>query len=235
MTDVALPQAGQPRAGSPRRPAGRGPGARGRGALARRSAARLPLDLALPRAGVRGGRRLHRPGQLRDEHRGRREVRLPAAVGDPLLEPDGDAHPDDEREARHRDRDEPAGGLPRALQPPGVDRPLGAGRGDRDGHRPRRVHRRRARAQPALRDRPVLGRGADRDHRVRDPGAADALRLPPSRGGHRRACRRHHRGVRLPGLPRRPLGLRHREGPVHPQFARHGEHSDRGLGSLARR
>ena len=34
-------------------------------------------------------------------------VRLPAALGHPRLEPDGDADPDDEREARHRDRRQP--------------------------------------------------------------------------------------------------------------------------------
>ena len=37
------------------------------------------------------------------------------------------------------------------LPPAGLGRPVGAGRADRDGHRPGRVRRRRGRAQPALR------------------------------------------------------------------------------------
>ena len=60
-------------------------------------------------------RRLRRPGQLRDEHGRRRAVRLPAAVGDPHGQPDGDGDPVDEREARDRHGDEPARGLPRAV------------------------------------------------------------------------------------------------------------------------
>ena len=49
---------------------------------------------AAARPGLRRRGRLRRPGQLRHEHRRRREVRLPAAVGDPRREPHGDAHPD---------------------------------------------------------------------------------------------------------------------------------------------
>ena len=45
-------------------------------------------------------------------------VRLPADVGGPDGEPDGDAHPVDVGEARHRHRHEPARGLPGALLPP---------------------------------------------------------------------------------------------------------------------
>ena len=57
---------------------------------------------------LRRRRRLHRPRQLRHQHRGRRQVRLHARVGDRRREPDGDARPVPEREDRHRDRHEPA-------------------------------------------------------------------------------------------------------------------------------
>ena len=63
--------------------ADRAPARRGSAGARRRAA----------RPGVRRRGRLRRPGQLRHEHRRRREVRLPAAVGDPRGEPDGDADP----------------------------------------------------------------------------------------------------------------------------------------------
>ena len=160
------------------------------------------------RACVRRVRRLHRPGQLRHEHRRRLEVRLHARVGDRRLEPDGDAHPDAVREARHRHRTEPPRGLPRALLAPDVARAVGAGRGDRDGDGPRRVPRRCDRLPPALRHRP-LPRDADhgRDD-VRDPRAA-TLRLQAVRG-------RDHR------LRRRDRGVLHRRALVRPPAARDG-------------
>ena len=43
------------------------------------------------------------------------------------------------------------GGVPGRVPAPGDRRPVDPGRGDRDGHRPGRVHRRRAGAEPALR------------------------------------------------------------------------------------
>ena len=95
--------------------------ARGGSPLARRAhARRFARILAVPRPGVHRRRRLHRPGQLRDQHRGRGEVRLPAAVGRPRGEPDRDGRPDAVGEARHRHRQEPSRALPRALQPPHV-------------------------------------------------------------------------------------------------------------------
>ena len=57
----------------------------------------------VPRPGVHRLRRLHRPGQLRDEHRRRLAVRLHARLGDRRLEPDGGADPDALGEARDRD------------------------------------------------------------------------------------------------------------------------------------
>ena len=80
--------------------------------------------------------------------------------------------------------------------------PLAAGRGGRDGHRPGRVRRRRARLPPALRHAAAARRAAHRHRRVRDPGRRAARRAPP-RGGHHRA-RGHHRGrLRVPDLPTR--------------------------------
>ena len=126
---------------------------------------------AVPRAGVHRVRRLHRPGQLRDQHRRRLEVRLHARLGDRRLEPDGDADPDAVGEARHRDRQEPARGLPRPVLAPHVVPALGAGRGDRDGDRPGRVPRRRDRLPPAARDEPVR---LDGPHRRSPPSRSSA-------------------------------------------------------------
>ena len=68
-------------------------------------------------------------------------------------------------------------------------RPVAAGRGDRDRHRPRRVRRRRDRAQPALRRAAVRRRPDDRGRRVRDPRAADP-RAPQVRARDHRLPRR---------------------------------------------
>jgi hypothetical protein len=45
------------------------------------------IQAGAARPGIRGGHRLHRSRQLRDEYPGRRGVRVPAAVGRPLGEP----------------------------------------------------------------------------------------------------------------------------------------------------
>ena len=86
-----------------------------RAPLARRALAWHRAPLALPRPGVHRRRRLHRPGQLRHQHRRRSQVRLSAALGGGRGEPDRDADPDAVGEARDRDRQEPAGALPRDL------------------------------------------------------------------------------------------------------------------------
>ena len=105
---------------------------------------------------------VYRPGQLRHEHRGRREVRLPALLGGRLRELDGDAGADALREAGDRDRPQPAGDLPRQLSPTGVVRALAPGGGDRDGDRPGRGPRRRARPQPSVRHAALPRRAAGR-------------------------------------------------------------------------
>ncbi len=126
-----------------------------------------PRAARAARAGVRRGGRLHRPGQLRDEHRGRRQVRLPARVGDHRREPDGDARAVPVGEGRHRDRAEPAGAVSRA--PAAADHlgAVGAGGDHRDRDRPGRVRRRGDRAQPAVRRAAVRRRADHRGGRVR--------------------------------------------------------------------
>ena len=184
--------------------AGRGPRAAGSGAIAERRAPRPARAAAVPRPGLHRGRRLRRSGQLRDQRRGRREVRLPAPVGDHRRQPDGDAHPVDERQARHRNRQEPARAVPRAVREAHRVRALAAGRGDRDGDGHRRVRRRCGGSQPAVRH-PALHRGADHRRRgLRHPGAAVA-RLPRARGCHRGSRRRDRGRLRLPGVVRRSV------------------------------
>ncbi len=74
-------------------------------------------------------------------------------------------------EGRPRDRQQPAGAVPRAAAASRFVRAVGAGRADRDGDRPRRVHRRGDRAQPAVRRAAVRRRPDDRRRRVRHPRA----------------------------------------------------------------
>ena len=150
-------------------------------------------DLAVPRPGLHRRRRLHRPRQLRHQHRRRRQVRLPAALGRARGEPDRDAGPDPVGEARDRHRQEPRRALPRAL--------LRAAPRSASGCRPswsrwrlrhRRGRRRRARPQPALRHPALPGRADRRRRRLRDPRPA-AEGLPPARGGDLGAGRRRRR------------------------------------------
>ena len=124
---------------------------------------------AAARPGVRGLHRLRRPGELRHQHRRRRQVRVPAAVGRPRGEPDGDADPVPVGQARRRDRCQPARDVPRAVRQPCVVGAVGAGGADRDGDRPGRVCRRGDRAEPAVRDAPVRRRPGHGRRRVRDP------------------------------------------------------------------
>ena len=194
------------------------------------------------RAGVRRVRGLRRPRQLRDEHRGRREVRLPAAVGAARREPDGDAHPEPLGEDGHRDRAQPAAAVPRALPAPGDLGALGPGRAHRDGDRPGRVRRRRDRPEPAVRHPAVPGRGDHRGRRLRDPGAAEP-RLPALRAGDRRAAGPDH--PRLPlrhaahrlrrrrrGQGLRPALRRHRLRAARRRHPRRDGHAARDLPAL---
>ena len=139
---------------------------------------------AVPRARVHRVHRLHRPGNFATNVAAGCEVRLSAALGRRRREPDGDGDPDAVGEARDRHRQEPARGLPGELLAPVVGAALDPGRGDRDGHRPGGVPRRRDRLQPADRDEPLRllhHHGGRRVHAALAP----ALRLPALRGGDR--------------------------------------------------
>ena len=88
-------------------------GARGPGGAARR-VRRLPR---LRRPGGDRLDRLHGPRQFRDQHPGRREIRLRPAVGGAAREFDRDAVPGAVGQARHRHRAQPRGNVPRAISP----------------------------------------------------------------------------------------------------------------------
>ncbi len=164
------------------------------------------------RAGVRRIDRLRRPGQLRHEHRRRRPLRLSAAVGRPGRQPDGDAGAVPVGQARHRHRTEPAPGgtgpLPAGLHVGHV----GAGRGDGDVHRHRRVPGRGARLEPSLRRAATAGGPDHRRDRVCHPRAAVA-RIPPLRARDFRAA-----WDRLSRLPLRDAAHRPVDGRVAPRL-----------------
>ncbi len=109
------------------------------------------------------------------------------------------------------------------FSPPHLDRPLAAGRGRRDGLRPRRDRRRRARPQPALRH-PALRRRADRRRRHLHPARPAAARLPPARGGDHGPGRRRRRRLRLRALQRLARRRRSRPPPLRPRLRRHRKH-----------
>ena len=162
------------------------------GAVRARADARprpVPRPAGAAGAGVRRRGRVHRSRQLRDQHRGRREVRLPARLGDRRRQPHGDARAVPVGQGRHRDRPEPAGAVPGAPAAAGHVGPVGAGGDHRDRHRSRRVRRGGHRAQPAVRRTAVRRRPDHRGRRVRHPRAA-AARLPALRAGDRRLPRR---------------------------------------------
>ena len=133
--------------------------------------------------------RLHGPGKFRDEHRGRREIWLPAALGGAARECDRDAVSGAVRQARHRDRPKSCGALPRAAAAPGGVGDVGGQRDRRDGNRPRRISRRRDRALLAVQDTLAARYDRYRDRRLR-PAATAEKRLPSARtpdrqlGGH---------------------------------------------------
>ena len=117
-----------------------------------RAAGRVRGSARAARAGLRRGDRLRRPGQLRHQRRGGRGPRVPAGCGSSSLANlmamlvqslSGKVGLATGRNLPELCRDH----FPR----PVVPRAVGAGRARRDGHRPGRGHRRRHRAEPAVR------------------------------------------------------------------------------------
>ena len=166
------------------------------------------------------------PGQLRHQHRGRRELRLPPALGDPRRQPDGDARAVPVGQGRGHDGQEPPRALPRGVPPSRHLGPVGPGRARGHGHRPRRARGRRDRAQPAVRHPAVPGRPHHRGGRVRHP-RPPAARLPALRARHHRLSRGHPLRLPLRGAARRARtssGVTER---VRPRLRRHREHPAR--------
>ena len=145
--------------------------------------------------GISGRGRLHGPGQLGDRPRRGRALRLHAAQRDPHLQPDGDPAAGPRRQARHRQRTRSRAGVSRQLLEAGDDRVVDPLR-DRDCRlRSGRGHRRRDRAQPALRPAADLGclhHGARRAHRA----VPAAQGIPLRRSAGRRVDRRDRRVLR---------------------------------------
>ena len=84
-----------------------------------RARGRIRGRLAHARPRLRRRRRLHRPRQLRHQHRRRREVRLPARLGDHRREPDGDARAVPVGQGRRRHGPQPPRAVPRRVPAPG--------------------------------------------------------------------------------------------------------------------
>jgi hypothetical protein len=84
-------------------------GARG----APRQTPRPACAVAFLGPGVRGGCCLRGPRQLRDQHLRRGAVRVSSPLGDPYLQPYGDAHPVDVCQAGDRHGQEPPRSVPR--------------------------------------------------------------------------------------------------------------------------
>ena len=158
---ASKPRTGQPeatrRGRSPRRSRGRPRGA----AFARRAGARPGTGLALPRPRLHRRRRLHRPWQLRHQHRRWRQVRIPAALGRPGANLIAMVVQTQSAKLGHRDGQEPSGALPRELSPARLDRHVDSGRDRGDVVRRRRGRRRSPRPQPAVRH-PLVPGGIDR-------------------------------------------------------------------------
>ena len=95
-------------------------------------------------------------------------------------------------EARRGDRPQPPPAVPRALPAPADPDAVGAGRGRRDRHGPRRGGRRRDRAEPAVRRAPAARRHRRRCRRVGAARGAPAS-SPPLRAARRRPLRRRRR------------------------------------------
>ncbi len=132
-------------------------------------------------------------------------------------------------QGRRRDGQEPPRTVPRALPEARLAGPVGAGRADRDGHRPRRVRRRRDRPQPPLRHPAVPGRPDHRGRRVRRARPAErsgyrrfevtiagmlavillGLHLRHAAGRRRRRRHRRRLRARLRGLRERAVRRRH--------------------------
>ena len=157
--------------------------------------------------GVRGLGRLRRPGELRHQLRRRRRAWLRAGVGHRDGQPDGRPGAVPHLQGRAVHRPQPARTVPGPVRPPGQRDALAAGRDHRDGHRPRRVRRRRGRDQPALRRPAARGRPDHRGRRLRHPGPGTA-RLPALRAGDHRPAGAGRGRLRVPVLRRRRPAVR---------------------------
>ena len=139
--------------------------------------------------------RLHGPRQFRDQHPGRREIRLWPALGRAARQRHRDAVPGAVGQARHRHRPQSRRAVPRAVSAAGRLGDVGRQRDRRDGDRSRRVPRRRDRARrccSACRCWPAWSSPRDRDLRHLDVRTA---RLPADRADHRRPGRGDRRCV----------------------------------------
>ena len=171
------------------------------------SRGQAPRDAVHARSGVRGLDRVRRPRQLRDQRAGRRAVRLHAAVGRAGGEPGRDGDPVPLGQARDRHRPQLPRGRARAIPPRVHLGNVGAGRDHGDVDRHRGVHRRRDRAEPAVRRAAVHRRADDRRDRVRDPRAAGA-RVQKVRARDQRPARDHLRRLPLRDAEDRPVRAR---------------------------
>jgi hypothetical protein len=154
-----------------------------------------PAGVVLVRAGLCGQHRLYRSGEFCHQLCRRNKLRLQAALGVALVEPDGHPHPIPLRQAGHRDRTDAAAELPRAFLAAYGDGPVGGGRIIGPGHRPGRISGRGARLLPAFR-RLFSSSGACPDHGDvyrRDRLGGVRLRHPGARAaGFQEPGNRHH-------------------------------------------
>ncbi len=137
----------------------------------------VPQVPGLSWAGLHGVSRLHGPGQLGDRSRGRRAVRLHAAVGHHDLEPDGRPATGARGTAWHRNRPRPRAGVPRSLSPTRQSHPVDRLRGRHHRLRSRRSDRHRDRASTVVRHPADRWRVALRARRL-PPADADEPGLP---------------------------------------------------------
>ena len=168
--------------------------------------ARAALGPALRRPCDHRVCRLHGPRQLRDEHPGRRRLRLCPPVGRGARQSHCHALPGPFCPPRHRDRQEPGRALPRSLSKTPRVGHVGGERDRSHGDGPRRVSRRRDRARAPLQDAPNRRHG---DYCVPDLRLADlrARRLP-AHGADHHLFRRGDRAL----LSRRARHCPHRLG-----------------------
>jgi len=151
--------------------------------------------------------RLHGSRQFRDQHPGRREIRLRAALGRAARQSDRHAVSGALRKARHRHRKEPRGDLPGSLSPACRLDDVGRQRDRRHGDGSCRASRRGDRIVALAAHAADRRHGGDGWHFIRHIDGRGAG-LSPARIGHRR-LRRDYRTL----LPRRNVHRSHRLGP----------------------